>query len=100
MIAAHDNEYNLASIFHYFTDEQCPTLKGKPRIFFIQACQGNQLDSGIDLIEGFEHTSNHQIPDFRLNKGFLGCYNFIIPPDFLIACSTISGTLQFLIQLQ
>lgn len=95
-ICAHDSEYNLASIFPYFTDKQCPTLKGKPKLFFIQACQGTQLDCGITLEDGFDHTTNdhHQDPEFRLKKGFIGCYNIIIPPDFLIAYATISGKLQ------
>lgn len=43
---AHDNKYTLHTIWECFTDEQCPTLKNKPRIFLIQACQGDRIDYG------------------------------------------------------
>lgn len=91
-IAAHDSEYNLASIFHYFKESQCPTLMGKPKLFFIQACQGTKVDPGITLKHNYQHTSNnHQEPEFCMKNGFIGCYNIIIPKDFLIAYSTIPG---------
>ena len=32
-------EVEILSITNFFTDSNCPTLRGKPRLFFIQACQ-------------------------------------------------------------
>ncbi|XP_067672907.1 caspase-7-like isoform X2 [Haliotis asinina] len=32
-----------------FSDECCPELEGKPRLFFIQACRGRELDDGTDV---------------------------------------------------
>lgn len=29
----------ILSLVDYFSDRQCPSLKGKPKLFFIQACQ-------------------------------------------------------------
>ena len=46
---AHDTSYLRSVLWGYFTDEKCPTLAGKPKIFFIQACQGTLLDDGIHL---------------------------------------------------
>lgn len=43
---ATDNKYPLQYIWENFTDERCPTLKNKPRIFIIQACQGSGEDRG------------------------------------------------------
>lgn len=36
--------YELTS---YFTGLKCPSLAGKPKIFFIQACQGDDYQRGI-----------------------------------------------------
>ena len=30
-------------ITEYFNDRNCPSLKGKPRLFLIQACQGSKF---------------------------------------------------------
>lgn len=60
-----------------FTGDKCVTLAGKPKLFFIQACQGDRLDSGIQLrtqVDG--SSSSYKIP---------------IHADFLIAYSTIPG---------
>lgn len=46
-IHAKDKLYPLQTIWGHFTDEKCPTLINKPRIFLIQACQGSQTDDGI-----------------------------------------------------
>ncbi|XP_046568754.1 uncharacterized protein LOC124277143 [Haliotis rubra] len=32
-----------------FTDDCCPELEDKPRLFFIQACRGRDLDDGMDV---------------------------------------------------
>lgn len=33
---AYDGAYEINKLFQYFTDDRCPTLKDKPKIFFIQ----------------------------------------------------------------
>lgn len=45
-----DTMYPLQMIWSYFTDENCPSLANKPRIFLVQACQGNNTDPGIRMI--------------------------------------------------
>jgi len=60
-----------------FTGDKCKTLASKPKLFFIQACQGDRLDSGIYLRTQVDSgSSSFKIPVYA---------------DFLIAYSTIPG---------
>lgn len=45
-ISSFDKDYPLSQLTEFFTDENCPTLKGKPRMFFIQACRGSKFGDG------------------------------------------------------
>ena len=38
VICTDDKEVPLRDIVNVFTDDNCPKLKGKPKLFFIQAC--------------------------------------------------------------
>ena len=37
---------NLNKVFGYFTGKECPALKGKPKIFMIDACRQKNPDGG------------------------------------------------------
>lgn len=80
LLYAHDTPYKAESIWINFTAEKCPTLAGKPKLFFIQACQGDKLDGGISLKERTE-TDGMPTNTFRIPNH----------ADFLIAYSTIPG---------
>lgn len=82
---AKDVMYKLENIWHYFTASACPTLAGKPKLFFIQACRGDRLDPGIKL-----HRTQ---TDGESSVNGLNSMTYRIPvhADFLIAYSTISG---------
>lgn len=80
LIYAHDTAYKADSLWHYFTADRCPTLAGKPKLFFIQACQGDKLDPGITLKERTE-TDGQPAATFRIPS----------QADILIAYSTIPG---------
>lgn len=49
-VHSRNTKYPLQMIWSYFTDESCPSLKNKPRLFLIQACQGSQTDPGMKLV--------------------------------------------------
>ncbi|KAF7407289.1 caspase-1-like [Vespula maculifrons] len=81
MLYAYDTPYKADTIWSYFTSDKCPTLAGKPKLFFIQACQGDKLDSGFSLKERTETDSSSHTNTFRIPSH----------ADFLIAYSTIPG---------
>lgn len=80
LLYAHDTSYKPDSIWSYFTAERCPTLAGKPKLFFIQACQGDKLDSGVTLKDRTE-TDGQPASTYRIP----------CQADILIAYSTIPG---------
>lgn len=79
-IYARDVQYKLDSIWSYFTALNCPSLAGKPKLFFIQACQGDQLDGGVTLRNRTETDGDSMMS-----------YKIPVHADFLIAYSTIPG---------
>ncbi|CAG2111413.1 unnamed protein product [Medioppia subpectinata] len=77
---AKDEKYYTDNVFSYFKGDQCPTLAAKPKIFFIQACQGDRLDAGVAVRRSLDVTDSghdfYRIPNYA---------------DFLIAYSTVPG---------
>ncbi|NXA41838.1 CASP9 protein, partial [Eudromia elegans] len=39
----------VEKIVNYFNGSNCPSLRGKPKLFFIQACGGEQKDQGFEV---------------------------------------------------
>lgn len=80
---AHDGRYAIEHLFNSFLADRCVTLVGKPKLFFIQACQGNRLDRGV-LVRGLDALDSN--PQY-----------FKIPTyaDFMIAYSTLPGFYSF-----
>ncbi|XP_072401223.1 caspase-1-like [Diabrotica undecimpunctata] len=46
IIYARDEPYPTKKLWSYFTPLRCPSLAGKPKLFFIQACRGSDSDPG------------------------------------------------------
>lgn len=92
-IHASNASYPLQNVFDFFTNDKCPTLTNKPRLFFIQACQGTNLDGGYTFPD---YPPNTEI-DISLFDGME------VPPpspilphaDFLVAYSTLPGYYAF-----
>ncbi|XP_071442442.1 caspase-1-like [Hetaerina americana] len=77
ILYAKDNGYKPDVLWTPFTADKCATLAGKPKLFFIQACQGDRFDSGVILR--------------RTEVDGLSQYSIPSHADFLIAYSTIPG---------
>ncbi|XP_018394376.1 PREDICTED: caspase-1-like [Cyphomyrmex costatus] len=74
-----DSMYPVDVLWSPFTGDQCSSLAGKPKLFFIQACRGNQLDGGVAFFHATDSMSN--------------TFKYSIPAyaDILVAYSTYDG---------
>lgn len=74
-----DRQYGVDSLYSHFTSDKCPSLAGKPKLFFVQACQGSSFDRGTrvrvcdDVADSIQY---QKIPNWA---------------DMLIMYSTIPG---------
>ncbi|XP_018021912.1 caspase-1-like isoform X1 [Hyalella azteca] len=48
-LCAYDDKFRTTKLWEPFTGDKCPTLAGKPKLFFIQACRGDKIDKGVGL---------------------------------------------------
>ncbi|KAM8868798.1 caspase-2 isoform 2-T3 [Spinachia spinachia] len=39
-------------VFESFDNAHCPLLQNKPKMFFIQACRGEEMDCGVEQVDG------------------------------------------------
>uniref|UniRef100_A0A1I8JUX2 Short caspase n=1 Tax=Anopheles funestus TaxID=62324 RepID=A0A1I8JUX2_ANOFN len=51
VLYASDNVYPVSELWEPFVGDACPSLLEKPKLFFIQACRGNNLDDGVKLLK-------------------------------------------------
>ncbi|CAL8322508.1 unnamed protein product [Arctogadus glacialis] len=77
----------ISDITSAFNGEHCPALLGKPKVFFIQACQGHSLQPGLAVDDGLyqmpikEDSPNHPIEaDFLVSKATVGKWQAIRDP--------------------
>ncbi|XP_061857967.1 caspase-10 [Colius striatus] len=81
---------SIRMIMSHFTAKQCPQLADKPKLFFIQACQGKEIQCPVYV------EADARIPD-------LPCMQQNISPsesipeeaDFLLGMATIDGYVSF-----
>lgn len=83
ILHAKDGKYNLDKmICKKFTTDKCHSLAGKPKLFFIQACKGNDYDMGSLIVadSSVDNSVNRKI-------------EYLIPneADFFLAYATVPG---------
>lgn len=69
----------LNDITSPFDGDNCPALIGKPKVFFVQACRGREMQSKVVVTDG-DGASPGNVS-----------YSFAKDSDFLIAQSTVEG---------
>uniref|UniRef100_A0A671K720 Caspase-3 n=1 Tax=Sinocyclocheilus anshuiensis TaxID=1608454 RepID=A0A671K720_9TELE len=70
-----DDCIELKELIALFRGDRCKSLVGKPKLFFIQACRGSDLDAGIEC-DGEREEGTQRIP---------------VEADFLYVYSTAPG---------
>ncbi|KAB1279312.1 Caspase-8 [Camelus dromedarius] len=83
-------EASIYELTSYFTGSKCPSLLGKPKIFFIQACQGDKYQKGIAIETDSEQKEAYLEMDSSLQKRY-------IPDeaDFLLGMATVNNCVSY-----
>ncbi|KFW84989.1 Caspase-9, partial [Manacus vitellinus] len=91
----------IEKIVNYFNGSNCPSLRGKPKLFFIQACGGEQKDRGfiVDCDSPKDETPGASLESdatpFRAPSGNVDEPDAIAclptPSDILVSYSTFPG---------
>ncbi|XP_072817575.1 caspase-8 isoform X2 [Vicugna pacos] len=83
-------EASIYELTSYFTGSKCPSLLGKPKIFFIQACQGDNYQKGIAIETDSEQKEAYLEMDSSRQKRY-------IPDeaDFLLGMATVNNCVSY-----
>ncbi|XP_048872633.1 caspase-9-like [Brienomyrus brachyistius] len=89
----------VEDITSYLNGEHCPSLQGKPKLFFIQACGGDEMDKGyeVPIQEASDRCSRDAVPvswsDTLTDKPdkFNAYTTLPVPSDILVSYSTYPG---------
>ncbi|XP_033191987.1 caspase drICE [Bombus vancouverensis nearcticus] len=78
VLYAADNVYPVEMLWSPFLGHRCPSLAGKPKLFFIQSCRGTKLDNGVEIIHETDSTpgTTYSLPAYA---------------DIMVAYSTYDG---------
>lgn len=59
-IYASDGTYHIKELFKPFQTAKCGTLAGKPKLYFMQYCRGENSQSSIALVKCFDNSSHEE----------------------------------------
>ncbi|XP_040068353.1 caspase-1 isoform X1 [Ixodes scapularis] len=84
-----DGKFPVDSVLEPFRGDKCPSLVGKPKLFFIQACRGDRLDDGVPVVVD---TADAPTQVFRIptHADFLTCFSTV--PGFYSWRNTTQGS--------
>lgn len=106
-LQSYDEEYNLDELSSHFTDENCPSFKGKPRVFLIQACRHDPVNASsnataeapsIFTADSISKHSRLQLETLEENDSVACGFGKRLLPnfkDFLFVHSTMEGFYSF-----
>ncbi|RUS90572.1 hypothetical protein EGW08_001660 [Elysia chlorotica] len=76
-----DDKIPIDELVMPFKGHKCPSLAGKPKLFFIQACRGQELDRGATVADGEGDEMEEEVIVRRIPS----------EADFLMAYSVVPG---------
>ncbi|XP_071770306.2 caspase-3-like [Centroberyx gerrardi] len=80
-----DGTVELTKLTGYFKGDRCRSLVGKPKLFFIQACRGSDLDDGASpALESDDTDETDSVAEQQSER-------IPVEADFLCAYSTAPG---------
>ena len=81
---------NITEIANLYTGQNCPSLAGKPKLFFIQACRGGEFDKPVKVVE---QTDSPNLARKTLGEDKTVGVETLLPDqsDFLLSFSTVEG---------
>ncbi|KFQ52565.1 Caspase-10, partial [Pelecanus crispus] len=81
---------SIRMIMSHFTAKQCPQLAEKPKLFFIQACQGKEIQCPVYV------EADARIPDLSsMQQRISPSESIPEEADFLLGMATIDGYVSF-----
>ena len=101
VIFAKDAPYFPDTLLSPFSDSSCPSLAGKPKLFFIQACRGRKSDPGYDLNNPETVSITNPVgkvflpPDYDNYDNDCTLFSADLQKDFLVMFATMPGHYAF-----
>nr|XP_042710968.1 caspase-2 isoform X4 [Chrysemys picta bellii] len=82
----------LQEIFRLFDNANCPSLQNKPKMFFIQACRGDETDRGVDQRDGKERSDSPGCEESDANKEENPRLRLPTRSDMICGYASLKGT--------
>jgi len=91
-----DNFIKIDKLVEPLKGNACKSLLGKPKLFFIQACRGNEFDEGADLpyevSDDAGEGQDKQIKTYRIPVEADFLYAYATPPDHYAFRNNVKGS--------
>ncbi|XP_066966001.1 caspase-1-like [Macrobrachium rosenbergii] len=99
-IWTYDSMVNTSELWKNLTPEKCPSLAGKPKLFFIQACRGEDTDIGVQLRKPKAlsvQTDSNDLPSSEDSIDETSSEDYAIPlyADMLMMYASYPGMIAF-----
>ncbi|KAB0792625.1 hypothetical protein PPYR_14584 [Photinus pyralis] len=76
-VYARDHQYPPDFLWKSFSGDKCPSLAGKPKLFFVQACRGDETDDGsrVRMATQVDSQASYTIPVMADILVMYSCYD-------------------------